>query len=114
MNLIAELSEAVARGVEVTIFVGGGPMPDLHYPWVFTHGRDHGKGKYRAAGYDLVVIDYDGDQSEWEVKRHGAIIARGSDIGDGDYYHFDACLLAAEAALRADVRQRLAMLGSGR
>ena len=106
-TLIDALSAASARGVEVTVFVSGGEPLALRYPWIFTHHRCYSKGEFRAAGYHVTVYDLDGDQSDWEIKRWGTIIAEGSDIGDGDYYHFDACLLAAEAALRAHVLARL-------
>lgn len=105
--MLDALSSAAARGVEVTLLISGGDEIDLRYRWTFSHGRDHGKGEFRGAGYHAIVFDYDGDQSEWTLKRRGTVIAEGSDIGDGDYYHFDACLLAAEAALRADVLTRL-------
>jgi hypothetical protein len=101
------LASAAARGVEVTIITNGHHPPPLTLPWRFKETRDTGLGDYRGAGYDLVVRDCDGDMSWWELRRGRTVIAKGSTYDCRPYYHFDACLLAAEAALRADVRRRL-------
>jgi hypothetical protein len=77
--------------------------------WEFT---DHWSGetaRFRAAGLDLYVRDYDGDSSSWRMKdiRTGAVLAEGEDWGFNPP-NFWKCLADAEAALRAEVRSRVA------
>lgn len=106
--LTAEVLQVLAaRGVDVTVFMNVREPLGLRYKWEFSETRDTGIGIFKAAGYELRVWDLDGDQSEWELRRGKAVLAEGSDIGDGGLYHFDACLLAAEAALSAEVKRRL-------
>lgn len=109
-TIMETLTEAAARGVEVTIITNDHPAPTLTLKWEFKAYRDSATGKFQGAGYKLYVIDCDGDGSEWSVERGGQIIAEGGTYDCDPYYHFDACLIAAEAALRSDVRKRLAAL----
>lgn len=114
-ELLKLLSEAASRGVDVTLVVGGGgEIPCLRFPWVHQEHWSGGIARYRAAGYSLYVQDMDGDGSVWELKRGREVLAEGSDYGHQPYYHFDACLLAAEQALVDHVRARLAELRGAR
>jgi hypothetical protein len=78
--------------------------------WLFREHRDGETARFRAAGYELYVIDMDGDGSEWSLKRGKAILAQGGTHKCVPLYHFDACLVAAEAALREVTRDRIADL----
>lgn len=109
-SIIDALAEAAARGVEVTVVTNYHAPVELTLQWRFWATRDSGCGEYRAAGYDLVVRDCDGDMSWWELRRGRTVIAKGSTYDWKPFYHFDACCLAAEAALRAEVRRRVAEL----
>jgi hypothetical protein len=109
-SIFDDLAVAAARGVEVTVLTGHHEPVELRLPWRFWETRDSGCGEYRAAGYDLVVRDCDGDGSWWELRRGRLVIAKGASYDWKPFYHFDACCLAAEAALFAAVRARLANL----
>jgi hypothetical protein len=109
-GIMDELAAAAARGVDVTIFTNHHEAPPLTLPWKFWNTRDSGCGEYRAAGYKLVVRDCDGDASWWELRRGLVVIAKGETYEWKPFYHFDACCLAAESALRAEVRRRKAEL----
>lgn len=106
INIMEVLSEAAARGVEVTIITNAREPVPLTLKWVFEEKWWGAVGKYRACGLDLYVADYDGDRSSWALWQGRTVLAEGEDHGNQPYYHFDACLLAAEAALRAEVRRR--------
>ena len=112
------LSEAAARGVEVTIITNADrDPPPLTLNWRFWNTNDSGWGEFRGAGYLLKVRDCDGDFSPWYVwrgnpKLKASLIASG-DTNGYEPYHFDAALMAAEAAFRADVGQRLTRLRGG-
>lgn len=118
-NLLAPLLEAASRGVQVTIITNGSEnAPPLSLKWSYQDHSYAPTATFRGAGYDLFVMDCDGDFSDWSLRRgigrsRKNIIAKGS-IGynDSDYYHFDAAMLAAEAALREDVRKRIAILSA--
>lgn len=110
MSIIDALAEAAARGVQVTIITNHHEVPPLTLKWKFWNTRDSGCGEYMAAGYKLVVRDCDGDSSWWELRRGRSVIAKGETYDWKPFYHFDACCLAAESALRAEVRRRLAEL----
>lgn len=112
--IIDLLADAAARGVQVTIITNGHNPPPLTLKWTHEDRWWGAVSKYAGAGYSLSVADYDGDRSGWRLRRHGTVIAEGEDHGDRPYYHFDACLLAAEAALRADVRRRITALRGSR
>lgn len=78
--------------------------------WTF---KEHWWGEtacFRAAGYDVFVIDEDGDGSRWTLKRGKVVIAEGGTYECVPLYHFDACLVQAEARLREQVRNRVAEL----
>ena len=79
----------------------------LTLKWHFKEHRDGETATFRGAGIELYVMDRDGDGSIWVMKRGKVVLAEGSDYGSRPY-HFDACLLAAEAALRAEVRRIVA------
>jgi len=108
MNVIEALSSAAQRGVEVTILTNDREAPSLRFRWQFKEYRDCAVGTFKAAGFTARVIDLDGDASEWTLRRGKALIADGSTYDCSPFYHFDACLLAAEAALLAAARERLA------
>jgi hypothetical protein len=112
-DLIQILSEAAARGVDVVVMTGGGgELPCLRFPWTQEDKWWGAVARYRAAGFSLAVSDLDGDRSIWALKRNGKILAEGEEHGCRPYYHFDACLLAAEAALLAEVQRRKESLRS--
>jgi hypothetical protein len=100
------LADAVARGVNVTIITNDYLVPTLTLPWVFRETNMDATGKFRGAGYDLYVQDCDGDMSHWVLRREKVVIEKGESWDGSPFYHFDACLLAAEAALRAEVKRR--------
>lgn len=108
-NLMNMLAEAAARGVDVTLVTNHREPPPITLKWRFWETNDSGWGEFRGAGYLLKVRDCDGDFSTWYVKRGRDEIASG-EMGGYRPYHFDAALLAAEAAFRADVRARIARL----
>ncbi len=110
MNLLEELSKAAARGVEVTILTNDHPPIALTLKWEFKDFNWGATGHFRGAGYDLHVVDEDGDSSWWVLKRGKTVIAKGGTHDWKPYYHFDQCLLDAEAALRAEVARRRAEL----
>ena len=110
IDLIKELAAAAARGVEVTIVTNGHNPPPLTLRWKHEEKWWGAISTYEGAGYRLVVIDRDGDDSEWELKRGKSVIAAGRNHDNHPYYHFDACLLAAEGALRVEVKRRIAKL----
>lgn len=109
------LAAAAARGVEVTIVTNADRQPPpLTLKWRFWETNDSGWGEFRGAGYLAKVRDCDGDFSHWYVTRgdpklKASLIASG-DTSGYDPYHFDAALIAAETALRADVARRTAEL----
>jgi hypothetical protein len=105
-SLIDILASAADRGVEVTVITNHREPVELTLRWRFWETRDSGCGEYRAAGYDLIVRDQDGDGSWWELRRGRVVYAHGSSYDFQPLYHFDACCLAAEAALRAEVAKR--------
>lgn len=114
MDMIAEVA---ARGVEVTIITNADREPPaLALKWRFWNTNDSGWGEFRGGGYLLKVRDCDGDFSTWDVWRGDprlkASRIAGGTTGGYEPYHFDAALLAAEAAFRADVRKRIAKLQS--
>lgn len=113
-GLIEELAPAAARGVEVTILIGGGSEqpPSLSFAWDHKVYNDCAISRFRAAGYELIAQDCDGDRSWWKLKRGRAVLAEGGSIAWFPMYHFDVCLMEAEAALRHEVRQRIAALSS--
>lgn len=98
------LGEAAARGVEVTLITNDRPNPNLRFKWQFRNTRDTGIGSFKGAGIEARVYDLDGDASEWTLKRGRTVIAEGGTYSCDPFYHFDACLLEAEAALLAAVR----------
>jgi hypothetical protein len=112
-QLIAQLAPAAARGVDVTIVTNSREVPALTLKWRFWETRDSGLGEFVGAGYKLFVQDCDGDGSRWTLERQGKVIAKGESYAWEPHYHFDACCLAAEAALRAEVRRRKAELLGG-
>lgn len=76
--------------------------------------RDHWSGEsavFRVAGLEAYVRDMDGDSSYWELRdlRTKAIIAEGEDWGF-EPPNFWKCLADAEAALRVEVKTRVANL----
>jgi hypothetical protein len=101
-----ELGQAAARGIDVIILTNHREVPPLTLKWKFWETRDSGWGEYRAAGYRLLVQDCDGDASWWELRRGREVIAKGATHECQPFYHFDACCLAAEEALRIEVRRR--------
>lgn len=115
-NLIETLSEAAARGAQVTIITNGGyDAPPLTLKWTYQDHSYAPSARFRGAGYDLWVMDCDGDFSEWTLrkgptKNRKYIIAEGQVSTHDPYYHFDAAMLAAEAALRSEVRKRISSL----
>ena len=111
-DLIDTLSEAAARGVEVTIIVNDHPAPVLRYKWQHNEYRDCAVSTFKAAGLEIRAVDQDGDASYWTLKRGKTVLAEGEIWDWQPYYHFDAALMAAEAALLAEVRARLATLSS--
>lgn len=106
-EIINALSEAAARGVNVTVVTSARDPVTLTLKWRFKEHRDGETAMFRGAGIELYVADYDGDGSVWQMRRGKTVLAEGSDYGDHPY-HFDACLLAAEAALRAEVKRMIA------
>lgn len=114
MSIIDALVSAAARGVEVIVITGGGgDAPTLRFNWDHQVYRDCAVSKYRAAGFDLIAVDMDGDGSWWELKRGKEKLAKGEVWECQPYYHFDAALLEAESALMAAVRNRLAAAKTG-
>jgi hypothetical protein len=106
-GILDALSEAAARGgVQVTIITNAHMPPPITLKWQFEEKWWGVIGKTRACGLELVVVDRDGDDSDWELRHGKAVLAHGRDHGNQPYYHFDACLLAAETALRAEVQRR--------
>ena len=108
--LMDALAIAAARGIEVTVITNDSEPPPLRFKWNFRETSCTAIGRYRAAGYDLVVQDCDGDWSWWELRRGRDVLAKGEAHEWEPYYHFDACLMASEAALMAEVRRRLAKM----
>lgn len=109
-HLIDMLAPAAARGVEVTIVTNEHPPAPLTLLWAQKITSCYALLTYKAAGYELEVMDCDGDRSTWQVKRHGKLIASGSRDSWKPYYHCDQACLAAEEALRLHVRARVAEL----
>jgi hypothetical protein len=109
-KLTEALSGAAARGVEVTIFVNDHPAPVLRYKWQHKESRDCAVSTFKAAGLEIRAVDQDGDASYWTLKRGKTVLAEGESWDCSPHYHFDACLLAAEAALLAEVRSRIATI----
>lgn len=112
-DLIDTLSEAAARGVEVTILVNDHPEPVLRYRWQHKEYRDCAVSTFKAAGFEIRAVDQDGDASYWTLKRGKSVLAKGEIWDCNPYYHFDSALMAAEAALLAEVRARLSVITSG-
>lgn len=110
MTVLDQLQKAAARGVKVVVVTNDYPAPALSLAWVFKEYWWGATGKFRGAGYDLYVIDKDGDSSEWTLSRHKTVLAEGGTYECDPFYHFDACLLAAEGALRETIRSRLEKL----
>jgi hypothetical protein len=110
MTVLDQLQEATARGVKVVVITNDYPAPALTLRWVFKEYWWGATGKFRAAGYDLYVIDKDGDASEWTLTRDKTVLAEGGTHECDPLYHFDACLLAAEAAFREVVMAHLEKL----
>ncbi|TGP28248.1 hypothetical protein EN875_032340 [Mesorhizobium sp. M2D.F.Ca.ET.232.01.1.1] len=108
VDLISTLSEAAAHGVEVTIITNGYPAPTLRFKWKHESKWWGAISTYFAAGFELRVIDYDGDSSSWALMQGKTTLAHGETYECQPYYHFDACLLAAEEALRSEVSRRIA------
>lgn len=106
MKLSEALIEAAARGVDVTIITNDHPMPQFRFKWQFKEYRDGAIGTFMAAGFKATVFDMDGDASEWTLKRGKVVLAEGSTYECRPFYHFDACVLAAEEALLAAARER--------
>jgi hypothetical protein len=77
-----------------------GPFADdfSNLPWVYTEHWSGTTARYRAAGYNLYVRDYDGDDAGWEVSRHGVKIA------SGYCREFYPALAECEKAMRAHIR----------
>jgi len=107
-GLVEALSEAAERGVAVTIITNARETPALRFRWRFEEKWWGAIGTFSAAGFEAKVYDKDGDASEWVLRRGKTVVAEGEDWGWKPFYHFDACLLAAETAMLAAVRQRLA------
>lgn len=112
-DVMDALSKAAARGVEVTILVNDHPAPVLRFKWQHNEYRDCAISTYKAAGLEIRTVDQDGDASYWTLKRGKTELAKGEIWDCQPYYHFDAALMAAEAALLAEVRARLSALTSG-
>lgn len=113
-DVAALLQGAADRGVQVTIFVNDRPeTPPLRFKWDHKVHRDCAISTFKAAGLTLRVIDWDGDASGWTLKRGKDLIAEGEDWG-WNPYHFDACLMAAEAAMTAHVRALIASRAGAR
>lgn len=113
-DLISILAPAAERGVEVTILTNDHPVPTLRFKWHHEEKWWGAVSTYCAAGFKLRVIDYDGDSSSWALMEGKTVIANGETHECRPYYHFDACLLAAEAALQAEVECRVAALKARR
>lgn len=111
MDLIAALSEAAQRGVDVTIFTNDREPPPTKLKWRFWETSCAGYGEFKGAGYVVTVMDCDGDASQWWIKRRGELIAEGESVHDGgDFYHFDAALLDAEMVLSSLARAQRSRL----
>lgn len=112
-DFIQQLGEAAARGVEVTIITNTRSEPrPWRYRWTYEEKWWGAIARYRGAGFELYVTDKDGDMSEWNLKRGKQVLAEGGTYECKPLYHFDACMLAAEAALDAEVKRRLERLRS--
>ena len=111
-GLIATFAPAIARGVEVTIITNDHPVPELRFKWRFQDHRDGAIGTFTAAGMKAKVVDCDGDSSYWELTSNRIVIAEGEVWDCSPFYHFDACLLAAENAMMVEARRRLRSLQS--
>jgi len=105
--MLNDLAEAAQRGVQVTIITNESPAISLRLHWQFEEKWWGAVGKCVGAGFTARVFDKDGDASEWIVTRGKEVIAEGETFECTPYYHFDACLLEAEAALMGAVRERL-------
>lgn len=108
-----DLAAAAARGVKVTILTNDGDVPALTFKWSNEQKWWGAISRYRACGLEAVVVDMDGDLSNWELRDvraggKGMVLTSGETHECKPYYHFDACLVAAEAALRAEVKRRKA------
>lgn len=110
MSALDDLAAAAERGVAVTIITNGYPAPDLRFKWHFEDKWWGAVGKFKAAGLEARVWDKDGDASEWELRRGKVVLAEGSTHECTPFYHFDACLIAAEEAFLAEVRKRRTVL----
>lgn len=111
--LIEMLAPAAARGVEVVIFTNDRTPAPITFKWHYRETNCTAVARFRGAGLDLIVQDCDGDRSWWELSEGRTVLARGDTYECEPYYHFDACLLAAEEALRVEVRRRKAALLEG-
>jgi hypothetical protein len=109
-EMMQALADAAARGVEVTVITNAHSQPELRFKWTFKEYRDGAIGKFKGAGLEAKVFDMDGDASEWSVRRGKEVLAEGSTYECHTFYHFDACLLAAEDALMTIARGRLAAI----
>jgi hypothetical protein len=101
------LVEAAARGVQVTIITNSHPEPPpLRFKWQHSVHRDCAISTFKGAGFEIRVVDQDGDASYWTMKRGKALISEGESWDWEPYYHFDACRMAAEQALIDAARSR--------
>ena len=106
-DISKQLAAAAARGVDVVVFQNAREPINLRYRWRFRETRDSGIGEFKAAGYDALVVDQDGDSSWWHIKKDGTVIAESGNMYDGGgLYHFDAALLDCEMVLSSVVRAR--------
>jgi hypothetical protein len=68
--------------------------------WVFEEFWWGEKATLQVGSCRVVVVDLDGDCSEWSLLCHRVCIAFGSSIGNGPVYHYDEAIDAAWVALR--------------
>jgi hypothetical protein len=104
------LTGAAARGVAVTIIANEHDAPPLRFKWRIEEKWWGAVATFSAAGFVARVWDKDGDASEWELKCGKVLLAEGGTYDCQPYYHFDACLLAAEGALLTAARERYAAI----
>ncbi len=101
--------------------LGRDPDPDPEPAVNFTHlrkstllwqYRDHWSGEraaFQVCGLYVYVVDHDGDGSIWEIRKgkSGPVLRSGSSCGHDDFVD---CAAAAEDALRAILKERIAEL----
>ncbi len=74
--------------------------------WRYEEHNDCEIARFKCNGFELYVIDCDGDASNWEVKYNGVIVAEEDYLYSTTPYHFDLAQERAEQALWAECKRQ--------